>query len=85
MATREMSFALYDSLLKTKADKGRILRDTVCPLLDSYGAEMDPVVGDDRRFMVVINHRNEQFLQKIIESTRRYLSGSGVMLNGDVC
>lgn len=85
MAKMEMSFALYDSLLKTKVDRAGILHGEVHGLCDFYGAKVESVTGDDRRFLAVISHKDEKVLRGIIESSRRHLNGSGVMLNGDVC
>lgn len=85
MAKMEMSFALYDSLLKTEVNSAEILRDEVHGLCDSHGAKVESVTGDDRRFLAVISHKDEKVLRGIIESSRCHLAGSGVMLNGDVC
>ncbi|OGJ42165.1 hypothetical protein A3B60_03285 [Candidatus Peregrinibacteria bacterium RIFCSPLOWO2_01_FULL_39_12] len=85
MARMEMSFALYDSLLRARADREGILFGEVYFLCDFNGAKVETIRGDDRRFLAIISHRDEQVLKRIIESSRRHLSESGVMLNGEVC
>lgn len=85
MAKIEMSFALYDSLLKIKADREGVIEHEVGIPCRMYGIKIEPVTGDDRRFAVVISHPDEIKLQAIIESTRSSLKGSGIVFNGEVC
>lgn len=85
MAKIEMSFALYDSLLKIKADREGVIEHEVRIPCRMYGVEIESVTGDDERFTVVIDHPDEIKLQAIIESTRSSLAGSGVVFNGEVC
>lgn len=85
MAKKEMSFALYDSLLKIKADREGVIEHEVRIMCEMYGVKIESVEGDDRRFTVVISHPDEKKLQEIIESSRRSLAGSGIVFNGEVC
>lgn len=85
MAKIEMSFALYDSLLKTEVDSARILHGEVHGLCDFHDATVESVTGNDRRFLAVISHKDEKALREIIESTISPLAGSGVVFNGEVC
>ena len=49
MARMEMSFALYDSLLRARADREGILFGEVYFLCDFNGAKVETIRGDDKK------------------------------------
>ena len=84
MAKMEMRFALHKSSLRIKADREGVIEHEARISCSMRGAKIESEEGDDRRFTVVISHSDAKVLQEIMESSRRSLAGSGVMLNDKV-
>ena len=82
-STMEIHFELDGSRLNVQADRAGVVNEVKSPA-EWFGAIVDSVSGDERKFTITLTGA-EKAVDDTLGIVRRYLNGSGVILDGEVC